>query len=508
MKKGMKLNKYFMLGLAGLAFAACSNEDGLPGNGEDGSAKSLVISISGINSSAGTKASASDMAPGWVGDETGQGSGNINSLTLLFADGTGVVKYSYQADKSSTNTSEFSALLDNGVKFVGLEGVTAVYAVANKNADITVTSIKNISDLSTTLAKQGIDLAGKGSVVYAGGTTDITPLKPDDTSVTTVVDISNQESTSVTPEPYSYTANIHLVPVISRIQIKSIKVHSSGSVTFPSSAVGNISANSLKLAWSNFKPTLYGVYLNNFRNKFNDLLGTTEVDPAAAATNGYLYNESYANKMANGQWIFGTDTDMADDAAYIGYNSNNYTALAQWNTESAGYCTLNMGQSGEEGSKKDNCIAFNIFVPFEIAGGKTVTAKEVENPKIHFQFDDAIGEASNAYKIVFTDAEGNALTAEEEDFANSSELNINYTMPQANGYLFANIGKLYSEDEENEGTASTNELVLAPGKIYNMDVTIEPVNMTVDLETPTSYNVIVKITVEDFEVENIYPGFE
>ena len=49
----MKLNKYFMLGLAGLAFAACSNEDGLPGNGDDGSAKSLIISISGISSSAG-----------------------------------------------------------------------------------------------------------------------------------------------------------------------------------------------------------------------------------------------------------------------------------------------------------------------------------------------------------------------------------------------------------------------------------------------------------------------
>ena len=43
----MKLNRFFMLGLAGLAFAACSNEDN-PAVGGDGSNKTMVVSIAGI----------------------------------------------------------------------------------------------------------------------------------------------------------------------------------------------------------------------------------------------------------------------------------------------------------------------------------------------------------------------------------------------------------------------------------------------------------------------------
>lgn len=94
----MKLNKYFMLGLAGLAFAACSNEDGLPGNGDDGESKTLVISISGISSGAGTKATG--VTDPWSKDD-GDGVNNIKSLTLLFTNADGIVQYSY----ASTSTT-------------------------------------------------------------------------------------------------------------------------------------------------------------------------------------------------------------------------------------------------------------------------------------------------------------------------------------------------------------------------------------------------------------------
>lgn len=508
----MKWNKFFMLGVAGLALCACSNEDNLAVGGDDGNAKSLVISISGISSSAGTKADADDMAPGWVGDETNQGVNNVGSITLFFTDGTGAVKYTYQADATTTNTTNFNALKTNGVKFVGLEGVTAVYAVANKTIS-DLQNVKSISSLNTLLSTQGISLTGKDKVVYAGGTTDITPLVADNASDgLPLVDINNPENSSVTAEPYSYKAEINLVPIISRIQIKSIKVHSSGeTATFPTEAIGNVAANSLKMTWSNFKPTLYGVYLNRFPNQFNDLLGTVAVNPTTAATSGYLYNESYASAMTGGKWTFGTtpnQADMTEDAAYIGYETDAYVALAQWGTESAGYCTLDMGQTQVGGEQKDNCIAFNIFVPFEVASEGNA-ARKIDNPKIHFQFDKTIGTTPDNYKIEFKHATGGtSLTDEEESVANSSEYNVNYTMPTTDKYLFANISKLYSEDSGNTGQASDDELVLEPGKIYNMNVVIEPVNMTVDLETPTSYNVIVKITVQDFTEENIYPGFE
>ena len=487
------MNKFLMLGIAGLAFAACSNEEDAIGL-DDGSAKTLVISISGINSSAGTKADASGIKPGWEEDAQGTGATNVSNLTLFFTDGAGAVQYTYQADNASTNTSNFTALKGSGVKFVGLTGVSAVYAVANKNTDITPASVTNISQLNTLLKdKQGLSLTGKGQVVYAGGCTDITPMQPNDTNDRLpIVDITTGNDGTTTQEAYTYNASIKLVPIISRIQINSIKVHSSGSSDpFPSATIGTVTANSLKLNWSNFKPTLLGVYLNNFSSKFNDLQGTA-VD--------VLNNESYAENMVNGTWLVGaSNTDMTADAAYINYNKGNstYDALKTWGTEDNGYCTLDMGAN--------NCIAFNVFVPFDVTTG---TARTIANPTIHFQFAKAIGSGADAYKTEFVHATGNTpLNADETNVANSSTVNIQYTMPQGKDYLFANISKLFKEEGTSE-TASETELTLEPGKIYNMDVVIKPVNMTVDLKIPTEYNVVVKITVQDFEEKNIYPGFD
>lgn len=506
----MKLNKYFMLGLAGLAFAACSNEDGLPGNGDDGSAKSLIISISGISSSAGTKAGASDMAPGWEADNTGQGATNVQSVTLFFTDGAGAVKHTYVIN-SSTNNDKMDDLKSTGIKFVGAAGVTAVYAVANKEIS-NLSSIANINQLNTTLTQQGISGTGKISaktgVVYAGGTTNILPATPNDESDgLPAVDLETG-NTATEQFDYNYKAEIKLVPIISRIQITSIKVQSSGiSNTFPSSAIGNVTANSLQLKWSNFKPTLYGVYLNRFHDQFNDLLGTTGVSTQNAGTAveaggaEYLYNSAVDGHIANGQWLFGTaNTNMANNAAYINYSSSDYSALKDWGTETSGQCTLDMGS---------NCIAFNIFVPFNITTG---AASSIKNPTIHFQFDNEIGSGQNAYKTEFIHASDQStnLTDEEKNVAQASTINFDYTMVTTDDYLFANVSKLYSESTTTTGTSSGTELVLAPGKIYNMEVLIKPVNMTADLSSSTleDYNVVVKITVQDFTEENIYPGLD
>lgn len=71
-----------------------------------------------------------------------------------------------------------------------------------------------------------------------------------------------------------------------------------------------------------------------------------------------------------------------------------------------------------------------------------------------------------------------------------------------NGFLYANISKLVTAN------GGTTEIDLAPGKIYNMEVVIDPANMIVDIVPPTSYNVVVKIMVEDFEEVNIFPGLD
>ena len=69
--------------------------------------------------------------------------------------------------------------------------------------------------------------------------------------------------------------------------------------------------------------------------------------------------------------------------------------------------------------------------------------------------------------------------------------------------MFANVRKLFSEN------TLTTELTLEPGKIYNMNVVITPVNMQYDLNSADdAQNVVVTITVADFTEENIFPGLD
>ena len=146
------------------------------------------------------------------------------------------------------------------------------------------------------------------------------------------------------------------------------------------------------------------------------------------------------------------------------------------------------------------CIAFNVFVPFDITNPDTQNASST-NPTIHFQFDKTV----TGYTVAdATLANGDPVTDDADlNYIASAETKLDYTLPTVQeGYLFANISKLYKES-----TGST-ELVMQPGKIYNMDVVISPVNMTVDLDNPETYNVVVTIEVVDFTAENIYPGLD
>ena len=161
----MRLNKYFMLGLAGLAFAACSNDDDASISTDD-SNKTLIVSIKGLDG-ASTRADISNGGNIWEGDENATvAQGNIQKLAFFFTDGTGSVKYRYQISKTleenadeaekEANTAKWNALFDtNGAKFVGLTGVTAVHIVANAIFETDeFKNITNINSLNTTLQQQ------------------------------------------------------------------------------------------------------------------------------------------------------------------------------------------------------------------------------------------------------------------------------------------------------------------------------------------------------------------
>ena len=511
----MKLNKFFMLGLAGLAFAACSNDDEL-GNGlpDDNTPKTLIVSIKGLGD-ASTRATMDAGGAIWTEDANAAAAqGNIQNLAFFFTDAAGAVKYKYQISKelldgteeaaAQANTKKWSALFGTtGAKFVGLTGVSAVHIVANAIFDTDeFEKITNISSLNTTLAQQAPSIA-RNAVVYVGSDKEVLKevhAEPADATEEITLEGADNEGSLY------YNAVVELKPIISRIQITSIEVKTTGQILVPDeeTTAGGIIATKDKYAipWENFKPVLHGIYLNRFADSFNDLLGTHK---------DMKDTDTYVNTIKDGTWSVG-GTDKKTEAAYIDYDSDvedDYGTLLPYVDASITNGIAELIPTAAAGEQQ-KCIAFNVLVPFATdakAGADGVAGSDIANPTIHFQFGKYMTPAYNISAP--TMANGDAIGADSNDdkFVKAyteqiASLTTDYTLPTTDEYLFANINKLYSDAEKEV------ELELQPGKIYNMEVLITPVNMSIDLRVPKSYNVVVKVSVVPFEEANIYPGLD
>ena len=110
----MKLNKFFMLGLAGLAFAACSNEDEV---GNDLSQNSKTITVKIETGGYITRASGNGA---WTNGANNQSQITVNTVTLYLLDKDGAIVDTKTLEKKFSDT------------FHGVSGtVTKIAAVAN-----------------------------------------------------------------------------------------------------------------------------------------------------------------------------------------------------------------------------------------------------------------------------------------------------------------------------------------------------------------------------------------
>ena len=110
----MKLNKFFMLGLAGLAFAACSNEDEV---GNDLSQNSKTITVKIETGGYTTRASGNGA---WTNGANNQSQITVNTVTLYLLDKDGAIVGTKTLEKKFSDT------------FHGVSGtVTKIAAVAN-----------------------------------------------------------------------------------------------------------------------------------------------------------------------------------------------------------------------------------------------------------------------------------------------------------------------------------------------------------------------------------------
>lgn len=158
----MKLNKYFMLGLAGLAFAACSNDENLPGNGKEAN-KTIIRLAFGKAETRG------------LGESVVTKYNNINDLIINFynAQGNYVDVPETYTDKVNQETydnkkavADALAALQGGAHETTLEirgvpnSATEVYIVANQPAatgnekGIDISSINNAQKSHILLSSQ------------------------------------------------------------------------------------------------------------------------------------------------------------------------------------------------------------------------------------------------------------------------------------------------------------------------------------------------------------------
>lgn len=292
----MKIGNYFLMILASVGFFACS--DSTNDQEIESGPVSVAVSLSGLSRAS----SPADI----VTKETM----DIQSVLINITDASNTVIVSRKVTKDTDVTSDWAKLINpgQGLKFVNIpKSVAKVYVYGNPGSDV----VNNV--IATNLANQ------QGSaVMYYGVDEDLTPITPE----------------PIEPDPTSgqtYMANVSLVPIVARLQIKSISFEAAGSFEF-SRKIGNATKKAT-VEWTGFTGKLKGIYLNNFYYKYNQPGTLDEL----------YHNTTFLGHMKDGQWLFDMSStlDAASYASYVNYSGGAYQDLPL--------------------QTADKCYAFNFF---------------------------------------------------------------------------------------------------------------------------------------------------
>ena len=292
----MKIGNYFLMILASVGFLACN--DSVGDEGIESDSVSVSVALNNLSRASGPT------------DIVTKDTKDIESVTINITDAANTVIVNRQINKSTDLNSDWVKLTDplQGLKFVNIpQSVAKVYVYGNPGSDV----LSNV--ITTNLTDQ------QGSaVMYYGVDEDLTPINPE----------------PIDPNPTSgqtYTANVSLVPIVARLQIKSLTFKADGNFEF-TRKIGNESKKAT-VEWTGFSGKLKGIYLNNFYYKYNKPGTLDEL----------YHNTTFLDHMKEGKWLFDmTSTlDAADYASYVNYSSGVYQDLPLQTT--------------------DKCYAFNFF---------------------------------------------------------------------------------------------------------------------------------------------------
>lgn len=459
----MKL-RFLLLAVAGLGMFACA-KDGAEGPAVPDGSKSIVLKIALPQT---TRALTPDDP--YVEENT-----TIEKIDVYFTDNNGIIQEAYSLTGQNLNSIKSS-----GLRFTGLENVARVYCVANSNTGM-IGKGNSIKSFTKALSEQKPDMDQNASI-FVGYDADITPFVADEDT-----GIPNYGGTPTTDVPeagdQAYKAAVTIRPLISRIEWGKITIEESGKKVI----YDNQSPAQPKylIAWEGWKPALIGVYQSN-------VYLTSNIFANADIVANHFATIDADNDIENGEWKQGTQ------GATLAYSNHTGT-----------YNPLIADLEAYKTSGK--CIPFHFFVPFDAtatsADNDVNTPEQFEadkKPLWHFQFQYA-DQSTYKYTVYNYDAaKGEDLdqytdTDKVTDPDEVLSVSVDFIYPgNADNIAYVNVLKLLK---------GTDEIIYQPGKIYKADITLSPFNVSGSYTEVIDYNVIVNVSVADFESEDVTPGF-
>ena len=452
--------KLLLMAAACIGMVACSKDDAA-NQSADGS-KQIVLKVNLPT----TRATLTPDDP-YKADKT-----TIGSMNVFFTNANGVVQEAYELTTDNGYLTDITST--TGLRFVGLENVTAVYIVANANGITLPKKGYNMNTFSVTLAQQAPSM-DQNQMVFAGCDLDITPLTPDVND-----DIPTYNNAQWNEGDQTYNADITIRPLISRIEWGKIETDTDGD------KLVKVGEEYYLVEWSGWNAEVCGIYQSN-------VYGAESIFAATPVDNGTFFATPTAmNAIVNGEWTPATTIPGWDALkpvlTYNGYDNGYASVLpSDYNTN-------------------NKCVPFHFFVPFDVDGENPAagTLADANEPHWHFllHFDNP-SKYNSSIKVYESDADGTKGTEidlNSNDPALSVASQFMFPVTKYN-IAYVNVIDLF------EGTSDRN-VSYAPGKIYTTNVTLSPFNVTAGPVVVTDYNVIVKVTVADFATQPVTPEFD
>ena len=452
--------KLLLMAAACIGMVACSKDDAANPSA-DGS-KQIVLKVNLPTTRAALTPDDPYVAKGTT----------ISSMDVFFTNTNGAVQYAYNL----TGVDLTNITGTTGLRFVGLENVTAVYIVANAPASVSLPGLgANMNTFSVELAKQAPSM-GQNEMVFAGCDLDITPLTPD----VNTPEIPTYDDGEWENGDQAYNANITIRPLISRIEWGKIETDTDGN------KLVQVGSDYYLVEWSKWDVEICGIYQSN-------VYGAESIFAAApVADNTFFATPTAMNAIVNGEWAPATTIPGWDALkpvlTYNGYDNGYASVLpTDYNTN-------------------NKCVPFHFFVPFDVDGENPAvgTLADANEPHWHFllHFDNpsAYNSSIKVYKSDADGTKGTEIDLNSDDAALSVASQFMFPVT-ADKTAYVNVIDLF------EGT-SDNNVSYAPGKIYTTNVLLSPFNVTAGPVVVTDYNVIVKVTVADFATQAVTPEFD